>query len=132
MNTWKRCTAERYEEMLGVLPPATMSGYGFLVGEATRHRRCAESGEVRASYAAFVQVGGNYFEGPDMTKPEWRALYVEQIPADVRIREIAAGPAMAAAIRATLFQLCQGKVLDRDDCARQLRESLAAYEGREP
>lgn len=78
---WREVSAERYEEMLGVLPPEVMSGHGFLVGEATTHRRCAESGDVRPSFAAFVQVGGNYYEGPDMTKPEWRALYAEEIPA---------------------------------------------------
>jgi len=36
----KECTEERYNEMLGVLPPALWLAKGFLVGEPHDHRRC--------------------------------------------------------------------------------------------
>lgn len=77
--SWKRCTAERYEEMLGVLPPRTMTGLGFLVGEPSSHRRCTVSGQVLPDWAAFVQLGGNYYEGPCLTLPEWRNLDADAI-----------------------------------------------------
>lgn len=33
MTQWIEVTEERYDEMLGVLPPEIMTGLGFLVGE---------------------------------------------------------------------------------------------------
>jgi len=79
MSEWKRCTAERYDEMLGVLPPALMLGYGFLVGEPFDHRTCKVTGDTRASFAAFVVRRGEYYEGPHMTMPEFRALDLNTI-----------------------------------------------------
>jgi hypothetical protein len=35
--TIKECTEARYDEMLGVLPPAHWTGKGFLVGEPSTH-----------------------------------------------------------------------------------------------
>jgi hypothetical protein len=48
----KECTEERYDEMLGILPPALMLGKGFLVGEPFDHRTCSVTKVVRASYGA--------------------------------------------------------------------------------
>lgn len=74
MPGFKQCSAERYDEMLGVLPPRAMSGWGFLVGEPVTHRVCGMTGATRPTFAAFQRVEGRYYEGPDMTFPEWQEL----------------------------------------------------------
>jgi hypothetical protein len=74
MSDWQECSAERYDEMLGVLPPERMSGWGFLVGEPSSHRRCKITGDVRADYAAFQRVEGRCYAGPNLTIPEWLEL----------------------------------------------------------
>ena len=51
----QECSEERYDEMLGVLPPALWLSKGFLVGEPFDHRTCKVTNVVRASYAAFFQ-----------------------------------------------------------------------------
>jgi hypothetical protein len=84
MTTWKEVTEEQYDEMLGMLPPASMRApmgaqSGFLVGEPFTHRRCNVSGEVRADYAAYVMVDGKCYAGPNLTMPEWRALDVATV-----------------------------------------------------
>jgi hypothetical protein len=76
----KECTAERYDEMLGVLPPALWLSKGFLVGEPFDHRRCKVTHEVRASYAAFFQRDGKFYEGNNMTVPEFRAFDLSSLP----------------------------------------------------
>lgn len=68
--TWTETTGERFEEMLGCLPPAIMARGGFLVGEPWDHH--ALSGRPR--YAAFVQIGQRYFEASrPMTVAEFRS-----------------------------------------------------------
>lgn len=44
---------------------------------------------------------------------------------------IAAAPDMLAALRAIVFQVCQGKVLERDACITQARAAMARAEGRQ-
>jgi hypothetical protein len=73
---FKRVTQERYYEMLEVLPPAKMTGFGFLVGEAWTHRPCAVTGRMLPAFAAFAEWPRDRFfesEGP-MTIPEFAAL----------------------------------------------------------
>ena len=48
---WIQTTAERFDEMLNVLPPIGWNKRGFLVGEAWDHH--AVSGKAR--YAAFIE-----------------------------------------------------------------------------
>lgn len=56
--TWIEVTEERYDEMLGVLPPALMIGDGFLVGEPSDHRMCEVTGNnYTPTWAAFVHIG---------------------------------------------------------------------------
>ena len=56
---WKEITEERYVEMLSIsLPPAIMTAYGFLVGEAWRH-----NGEGRPMFQPFIRVNGRFYEG---------------------------------------------------------------------
>jgi hypothetical protein len=76
----KECTAERYDEMLGVLPPALWLSKGFLVGEPFDHRPCKVTNIVRASYAAFFQKNGKFYEGDNMTMPEFRAFDPSVLP----------------------------------------------------
>lgn len=53
VREWEPVSMERFNEMLGMLPPATMTGYGFLVGEPMDHHPIFGF----ARYAAFVQIG---------------------------------------------------------------------------
>jgi hypothetical protein len=53
---WKRTTRDKYWEMLEVLPPAAMSGGGFLVGEPIDH---TPDGWPR--YEAFLERDGKFF-----------------------------------------------------------------------
>jgi hypothetical protein len=75
----QECSEERYDEMLGILPPAQMLGKGFLVGEPFDHRMCTITKVVRASYAAFFKHKGNFYEAGQMTVPEFKAFDVEAL-----------------------------------------------------
>ena len=55
--TWIETTAEQYDEMLNVLPPAFWRGGLFLVGEPWDHH--ALTGAPR--FAAYRQTGAGYF-----------------------------------------------------------------------
>ena len=61
MTTWNKTTQEKYWEMLEVLPPAVMTGLGFLVGEPLTHGTCPVTGKFGALYEAFAQVGKEFF-----------------------------------------------------------------------
>lgn len=81
MTTFKEITEERYDEMLGILPPALWIPRGFLVGEPTRHRICDVTGAVTASYAAFISLNGKFYESEsDMTFAEFRAYDLRVLP----------------------------------------------------
>ncbi len=64
----QECFEERNDEMLGILPPALMLGKGFLVGEPFDHRTCKVRNVVRASYAAFFQHKGKFYEARNMPR----------------------------------------------------------------
>jgi len=76
----QECSEERYDEMLGILPPALWLSKGFLVGEPFDHRSCTATKVVRASYAAFFQHKGKFYEAGNMTVPEFKAFDVESLP----------------------------------------------------
>ena len=76
----QECSEERYDEMLGILPPALMIGKGFLVGEPFDHRKCKVTNVVRASYAAFFQHKGKFYEAGNMSVPEFKAFDVDGFP----------------------------------------------------
>jgi hypothetical protein len=61
MMNWKETTEERYWEMLEILPPATMTGLGFLVGEPMDHRACPVTGNFGARFEAYAKDGEKYF-----------------------------------------------------------------------
>ncbi len=66
---FKLVTQERYDEMLGAVPPAIMTPHGFLVGEAMTHK-----GTVPA-FTAFVNYIGKCWEAAEpMTIAEFTAL----------------------------------------------------------
>ena len=70
MNKWVPITEERYDEMLGVLPPASRSGNAFQVGEPTDHRN------GRPTFASFKRVGDQYFESEEsLTFAEFKAEF---------------------------------------------------------
>lgn len=79
-SRWKEVSEERYWEMLEILPPAVMDGKGFMVGEAWTHRTCSVTKVERASYSAFAEKDGRYYECLDpMSVPEWRSLNLDDI-----------------------------------------------------
>ena len=59
--TWFKITQDRFDDMLGALPPRIMEGGGFLLGEADSH---VETGTPypEERYRAFVQIGARCFE----------------------------------------------------------------------
>lgn len=74
-TTWKRVSAERYEDLLNILPPIDFDGNSFLVGEAADHRVCTRSGKLNASYTGLVCIGTDYYESLDpLTRREFREL----------------------------------------------------------
>lgn len=77
---WKEVDEARYDEMLGILPPAYWDGKGFLVGEPFDHRTCKISGYTTPTFAAFVSHKGKYYEGPNMTVAEFRAFDLKDLP----------------------------------------------------
>jgi len=69
--TWTEVTEDKYEEMLGVLPPAAYAGAGFLVGEPFDH----DPATGRPRYEAYRCRGGR-FEVADrpLTRAEFLAI----------------------------------------------------------
>jgi hypothetical protein len=76
----KRIDEERYDYMLGILPPALWLAKGFLVGEPATHRKCTVTGKVLPTYAAFFFAFRRYYEGDDMTIPEFKAFDINELP----------------------------------------------------
>jgi hypothetical protein len=76
----KECTEARYDEMLGILPPALWVGKGFLVGEPYDHRKCKITGKVSPTYSAFFHAFGRFFEGDPMTTAEFVNFDVNDLP----------------------------------------------------
>ena len=70
---WTETTVEKYDEMLGCVPPICYHGGpcgGFLVGEPYDHH--AMTGRPR--YTAFIHKGGKYYESSrPMQKSEFLA-----------------------------------------------------------
>lgn len=77
---WKEITEQRYTEALEILPPALLLAKGFLMGEASSHRRCKVTKRVAPTFSAFVFASGRYYEGDPMTFAEFRAFKVEDSP----------------------------------------------------
>jgi hypothetical protein len=68
--TWTATTPERFEKMLGCLPPALMLSGGFLVGEPFDH----DAGNGQPRFEGFRQRGDVYEVGNrPMTRAEFRA-----------------------------------------------------------
>lgn len=81
MPLFKKVSEERYNEMLGVLPPALHLGKGFLVGEPWTHKRCEVSGQDNTpAFMAFIRRNGEFFEADaPMTGAEFRILEPHRI-----------------------------------------------------
>ena len=74
-TAFKEVGEARYDEMLGVLPPALWIAKGFLVGEPFDHRRCKATGRLAASYSAFICYRGKFYESEEaMTGAEFKAF----------------------------------------------------------
>lgn len=70
---WKWIQRERFDEQLGVLPPAVQTKGGFLMGEPVRHDR-----NGRALFAPFIEHGGQFYEGLEpMSVDDFQKLDVQ-------------------------------------------------------
>jgi len=78
--TYTDTTAERFDEMLGVLPPAWYGEHGFLVGEPMTHRPCRITGHYAPTYEAYFHLHGVYrVADDDMTVKEFKAVTVAEV-----------------------------------------------------
>ena len=50
----KEIDSARYDQMLGALPPKLWLAFGFLVGEASDHRRCKNQQQNDAHLQGFL------------------------------------------------------------------------------
>lgn len=67
---WKKSTFDRYWEALECLPPAKMTGHGFLLGEPHDH-----NAQGQPVFSAFIQIGEEYYESMGhLTIAEFKAL----------------------------------------------------------
>jgi hypothetical protein len=76
----KECSEERYDQVLGIVPPHLWVGKGFLVGERVDFRKCKITGKTAATYAAFFYAFGRYFEGDPMTVKEFVSFDINDLP----------------------------------------------------
>lgn len=76
----KEVTAERYNAMFYILPPALWLANRFLVGEAASHRKCKITKTVMPTYSAFFFAFGRYYESDPMTTAEFRAFKDADLP----------------------------------------------------
>lgn len=76
----KEVSAERYNQMLEILPPAIWLTNRYLVGEPSSHRRCKITKTTCPTYAAFFFAFGRYFESDPMTVSEFRAFKDNDLP----------------------------------------------------
>ena len=96
MTTFTEVTEARYDEMLGVLPPAHWDHTGFLVGEPWTHRKCEVSKRFLPAFSAFIHYHGKFYEsdGP-MTIPEFKAVTIADFLRPERKGGSAPGPGVA-------------------------------------
>ena len=78
---FKPTTAERFREMLEIFPHAHQDAKGFLGGKPSDHLRCTVTGEVRATYPAFIEHQGRYYESTvGITVPEYEDFDPRGLP----------------------------------------------------
>ncbi len=81
---WKPISEERYWDMLGALPPAAQTGFGFLLGEAYSSARCTVSGRDAQTFLAFAQAAGAFWEAArPLTILEFKRASAADIAANV-------------------------------------------------
>jgi hypothetical protein len=75
MTTWTEIDEENFDYMLGTLPPAAMTGLGFLAGEPFDHDR-----NGRPRFSAYAKIGDRFFAADHViTVAEFKML----TPADI-------------------------------------------------
>lgn len=73
--TYHETTQERFDYMLGVLPPTAYYASGFLVGEPVSTRACAVTGCVAYTFRALFDIGGKFLQADEpMTVQEFMAI----------------------------------------------------------
>ena len=67
--TWEETTQERFDDMMGILPPAAMTGNAFLVGEPSDH----DAGNGMPRFQAYRRRGNAYqASSRPMTRKEFK------------------------------------------------------------
>lgn len=67
--TYHETTQERFDDMLGVLPPKAYHAGGFLVGEPVSYQRGGET------FDAYFEIDGHYLQADDpMTVSEFLGI----------------------------------------------------------
>jgi len=75
---WKQVSSDRFDDMLGVLPPVAFTGSGFMVGEAWTHR--IVDGREYPAYAGFKHIEGKFYEClAPLTVTEFKAVTVADV-----------------------------------------------------
>lgn len=71
--TFHEITAERFDDMLGAVPPAIHDDSGFLLGEAISSRKCSVTNRECATFRAFLNRNGEFWESDvPLTVAEYR------------------------------------------------------------
>jgi len=73
----REVTEERYDEMLGVLPPERMTGNAFLVGEAVDYGKDL-SGKFLPRYELYFMVCDKYYYGGLASTEDFDAFVIAQ------------------------------------------------------
>jgi hypothetical protein len=70
-----KVTEDKFDEMLGCVPPIEWERNRFLVGEPNDHRRCRVTGRFLETYHGYWRFDGQcYGAAEDTTIPEFRAI----------------------------------------------------------
>lgn len=81
---WKPISESRYWEMLGMLPPAAQTGFGFLLGEPYSYRECSVTRRGAQTFHAFAELNGAFYEASyPLTCAEFRATRRDDIASNV-------------------------------------------------
>jgi hypothetical protein len=81
MAVWKEIGSDRYDEMLGAVPPLCFTSRGFLVGEPFSGRECRVTGRLMNTFMAFMAIGRKFYECREaLTVPEFRAMSRVDVP----------------------------------------------------
>jgi hypothetical protein len=85
MTKWIEVSEERFDEMLGVLPPEIYTGLGFLVGEPSDHVVCSVTKRIAPNFQPFAHISDKFYEAVNcMTIAEFKKVTPADVLANVK------------------------------------------------